>query len=407
MNIFQISWKNLLNKPLTNALSILLMALGVAIIALITTISKELDEKFTKNIKGIDMVVGAKGSPLQLILSSIYQIDAPTGNIPLSEASTLAKNPFIKKAIPIAMGDSYLGYRILGADKLYLEHFKAKVVEGQLATKPMDCVIGSTLATKLKLKVGDKFASAHGFDNEGEKHDEAQYHITGILNYNNSVVDQLIITPLESVWQVHEHSQKSSSAMALLEEKSITEPADNKQITALLVQFRNPMGLMMIPRNINANTQMQAALPAIEINRLFALMGVGVQTLQWIALVIILVAGISVFVSLYNSLKERKYEMALMLSMGASRLKLFLLLVLEGIIIGLFGYILGLVLAKIALVIMNKSAEQSFHHNFSIFQFSQADILILFGGLLISILAAAIPSMGIYKINISKTLADQ
>lgn len=406
MNIFKISWKNLWNKALTNGLSILLMALGVGIISLIISVSTELDEKFTKNIKGIDMVVGAKGSPLQLILSTIYQIDAPTGNISLSDANTLAKNPFIKTAIPISMGDSYMGYRIVGTNEKYLQHFAASFKEGKFSSKPMDCVMGQSLAQKLHLKIGDKLASAHGLDSEGDKHEAEKYTVTGILNHSNSVLDQLIITPLASVWQVHEHEQKESNALELLDE-SIPEAADNKQITAMLVKFRNPMGLMMIPRNINANTNMQAALPAIEINRLFSLMGVGVDMLKGIAFLIIFVAGLSVFVSLFNALKERKYEMALMLSLGASKLRLFLILLLEGLFIGVLGYIMGLVFAKTALAFMGQTAENNYHYTFGLLGFSWADFWILMASIFICILAVAIPSVGIYKINISKTLAEQ
>lgn len=407
MNILKISWKNIVDKALTNGLSTLLMALGVGIIALIISLGKQLDEKFTKNIKGIDMVVGAKGSPLQLILSSIYQIDSPTGNISFAEANTMARNPFIKKAIPIAMGDSYLGYRIVGTDSSYLSHYQATVTEGKLFQKEMECIIGQTLAHKLNLKIGQKISSAHGLDNEGEKHEVVKYTITGILAYNNSVLDQLIITPLESVWHVHEHEQNESNALELLDEKPTTETADNKQITAMLVKFRNPMGLMTIPRNINANTTMQAALPAIEINRLFSLMGIGLDTLKWIAFLIIFVSGLSVFVSLYNSLKERKYEMALMLSMGATRLKLFTLLLLEGLIIGITGFVIGLIMSKLALFAMSKTAEENFHYEFNVLAFSIDELWIFAACIVISMLAAAIPSLGIYRINISKTLASQ
>ncbi len=407
MNILKISLKNLTNKAQTNSLSILLMALGVCIIAMILTISKQLDEKFTKNIKGIDMVVGAKGSPLQLILSCIYQIDAPTGNIPYDEAMRLSKNPFIKKAIPISMGDSYLGYRIIGTNEMYLANYQATMATGLFPQNPLQCVIGATAAKQLNLKIGDTFSSAHGLNKEGDRHDAEKYTVIGILNYSNSVADMLIITSLESIWKVHEHSQKTSNAFSLLDETQSTPNPSDKQITALLVKFRSPMGLMTIPRNINANTTMQAALPAIEINRLFSLMGIGVDLLKWIAIVIIMVSGLSVFLALYNSLKERRYEMAVMLSMGATRTKLFLVLLIEGLIIGFSGYILGIFMSKIGLYIFSKSTEQDFHIQINFTKISFDEILILSISLLVCFFASAIPSFGIYKINISKTLSEQ
>ncbi|MES2795039.1 MAG: FtsX-like permease family protein [Bacteroidota bacterium] len=411
MNILKISYKNLSTKGLTNGLSTLLMALGVGIISLILTVSKQLDEQFTNNIKGIDMVVGAKGSPLQLILSSIYQIDAPTGNINYAEAKSITKNPFIKQAIPVSVGDSYAGYRIVGSDSTYILHYKALLESGLLFKKPLECVVGNSVAKKLKLKIGDQLQTSHGLDSEGEKHEKSTYLITGILSYNNSVIDQLIITPLESVWNVHEHDGNQSNVLDLLEEEDHpekkAEATNQKEITALLVKFRNPMGLMTIPRNINTNTNMQAALPAIEINRLFALLGVGVDTLKWMAFLIILVSGISVFVSLFNSLKERKYEMALMLSLGASRIQLFILLLLEGLFIGIIGYFLGILISRLGLFWMSKASEQNFHHQFDLLNLSLDDLFIFLACVFISFIAAALPSIGIYKINISETLSDQ
>lgn len=410
MNIIKIAFKNLLKKALTNGLSTLLMALGVAIISLIISLNSQLDNQFIKNIKGIDMVIGAKGSPLQLILASIYQIDSPTGNINFDAAKKIVQNPFIKKAIPLALGDSYQGYRIIGTDSTYLNHFKAEIAIGKIFEKPMDCVIGYGISQKFKIKVGDQLGSSHGLDAEGEQHQEAKYTVTGLLKYNNSTLDQLIITPLESVWSVHHSAEKHTSAFDLLSEqpdKNLTNEKADNEITAMLVKFRNPMGLMTIPRNINANTNMQAALPAIEVNRLFSLMGVGIDTLKWLAFLIIFVSGLSVFVSLYNSLKERKYEMALMLSMGASRLKLFIMLLIEGLFIGLLGYFIGFIFSKLVLYFMAKTAQQSYNYEFSIFNSNFDDVLIFIGSISICLVAAAIPSIGIYKINISKTLADQ
>jgi putative ABC transport system permease protein len=134
---------------------------------------------------------------------------------------------------------------------------------------------------------------------------------------------------------------------------------------------------------------------------------VGVDALKWIALVIIIVSGLSVFVSLYNSLKERKYEMALMLSMGASRTKLFLLLLLEGLIISVIGFVIGIFLSRVGLWIMSENVEQNFHYDFNVLSLLTEEFYLFLGALFIGLLAAAIPSLGIYNINISKTLADE
>jgi putative ABC transport system permease protein len=418
MNLLKISTNNLKDKPLTTSLSILLMALGIAIISLLLLAGKQIEEKFTRNVAGIDMVVGAKGSPLQLILASIYQIDSPTGNISMEEANRLTRSPLVKSTIPLSMGDSYEGYRIVGSNEKYLAHFQAEFETGKVFSKAMEMVVGSKVAKNLGLKVGDAFSSQHGFDGEGEAHKEKQFKVVGILKTTNSVLDALMITPLESVWAVHdEHHEeevgKGANALKLLEDEQPQsdeehhKEEDSKEITSLLVKFRNPAMGMMMARSINQNSTLQTATPAIEINRLFALLGVGVDALKWIALVIIIVSGLSVFVSLYNSLKERKYEMALMLSMGASRTKLFLLLLLEGLVISVVGFVIGIFLSRFGLWIMSENVEQNFHYDFNVLSLLTEEFYLFLGALFIGLLAAAIPSLGIYNINISKTLADE
>ncbi|MBC7406932.1 MAG: ABC transporter permease, partial [Arcicella sp.] len=414
MNLLKISTNNLKDKPLTTSLSILLMALGIAIISLLLLAGKQIEEKFTRNVAGIDMVVGAKGSPLQLILASIYQIDSPTGNISMEEANRLTRSPLVKSTIPLSMGDSYQGYRIVGSNEKYLAHFQAEFETGKVFSKTMEIVIGSKVAKNLNLKIDDVFSSQHGFDKEGQAHKEKQFKVVGILKTTNSVLDQLMVTPLESVWAVHEehHEEeagKGANVLKLLEDDSVGANSirpvqeDSKEITSLLVKFRNPVMGMMMARSINQNSTLQTATPAIEINRLFALLGVGVDALKWIALVIIIVSGLSVFVSLYNSLKERKYEMALMLSMGASRTKLFLLLLLEGLIISVIGFVIGIFLSRLGLWIMSENVEQNFHYDFNVLSLLTEEFYLFLGALLIGLLAAAIPSLGIYNINISKT----
>lgn len=414
MNLLKISTSNLKDKPLTSFLSILLMSLGIAIISLLLLAGKQIEEKFTRNVAGIDMVIGAKGSPLQLILSSIYQIDAPTGNISMAEANRLTRSPLVKSVIPLSMGDSYQGYRIVGSNQKYLEHFEAQFAEGKAFTQAMEIVLGAKVAKNLGLKVGDSFASQHGFNAEGDAHKEKKFTVVGILKTTNSVLDQIMITPLESVWAVHESHQpeevgKGANALKLLEENPSPEPQDHEeqQITSMLVKFRNPAMGMMMARSINLNSTMQTATPAIEINRLFALMGFGIDALKLIALVIIIVSGLSVFVSLYNSLKERKYEMALMLSMGASRTKLFFLLLMEGLIISSIGFVVGIFLSRLGLWIMSENVEQNFHYDFDVLSLLTEEFWLFLGALFIGLLAAAIPSLGIYKIDISRTLADE
>ncbi|MBO9636673.1 MAG: ABC transporter permease [Siphonobacter aquaeclarae] len=412
MNVVKITLANLRDKPLSTFLSTLLMALGVGLISLLVLISQQLEDKFTRNLKGIDMVVGAKGSPLQIILSSIYQIDSPTGNIPLDDANRLSRNPMVKTAIPLSMGDNYKLFRIVGTDQRYLDHFEAKLAQGRVFQQPLEAVLGDKVARQTGLKIGDTFAGAHGFDAEGHVHGDAKYKVVGIAAFNNSVVDNVILTPYESIWKVHE-GQEGSQGNEIIGEMVNGEATPDSaagpahEITSLLISFRNPMGNVILPRIINENSKLQAASPALEINRMLDLLGVGVDTLRWMALVIIVIAGVSVFISLYNSLKERKYEMALMLSMGATRGRLFLMLLLEGLIISVFGYLFGLLFSRIALGILSAGADQSFHYSFQVMALTTPEVYLFGGVLALGLLAAALPSLTIYRINLSRTLAEE
>jgi putative ABC transport system permease protein len=413
MNSFKIALHHLIAKPLSTALSTLLMALGIAIVSLLLLLGQQLEEKFKNNLRGIDMVLGAKGSPLQLILSAVYQIDAPVGNISLAEARQSTQNPLVKMAIPISMGDNYQGYRIVGSTAQYVTHLQGRMAEGRLFGQAMECVIGAQVAQTTGLRVGDSFDGAHGLDGEGEVHKGSAYRVVGILAANNSVLDRVVVTPLESIWAVHEHSEEPQNVIESLgaphdeADHDHTEAADDKrEITAMLVQFRNPMALMVLPRNINSNTKLQAALPSIEINRLFDLLGLGLSTLQAIAWVIMVVSGLSMFVALYNSLKERRYEMALMLSMGATRIKLFGMLLLEGLLIAVAGFLAGMLISRAALGYMAGWATQDFRYDFEVWTLLPAEWVLLAGALLIGFLAAALPALQIYRVNISKTLAD-
>lgn len=394
MNIFKLSIKSLRVKPAASGVSLLLLTLGVAIISLLFMLNQQLEEKFQKNISGIDMVVGAKGSPLQLILSAVFQIDYPTGNIPLKEAKNLQRNRYVERTIPLAYGDSYQGYRLVGTEESYLKLYGAELRAGRLWEAPYEVVLGSQVAAATALSVGDTFFSAHGMVAGAEAHEEHPFRVVGVLEPSRSVINGLMLTPVESIWQVHAHAA---------EEEAGTEP--ERELTALLVKFRSPMGMVMLPRQINQRTSMQAAIPAMEINRLFSLLGVGLDLLKAIAYAIILIAGLSFFLSLYNSLKERKYELALMRSMGASRASLFGLVILEGILLSVFGYVLGIVLGHTGLALLSHLAEGTYGYQFTVLSLTVEELWLGLAVLLTGFLAALIPAIRAIRTPISETLA--
>ncbi len=396
--MLRLAYANLKEHFLTTALSIMLLSIGVGMVSFIVMVSEQLNDRFNRDIRGIDMVVGAKGSPLQLILSAVYQIDNPTGNIPLAETARIQKHPLIKYSIPLSYGDSYKGFRIVGTDTMYLNHFKATFKEGSAWKKSMDVVLGSTVADRLGMKLGSHFHGTHGFEEEGHAHEEVHYNVVGVLEQTNTVADRLILTSTESVWDIHHHESEHDHA------EHEEEPAE---ITALLVKFKSPMGIMQVPRFINEKTSMQAALPAIEINRLYELMGIGFSTLRAIGILIMIIAALSVFISLLNSLKERKHELALMRSLGASPTKLFGLVVQESLLLCFVGYLFGIILGRVAIMMLSSFGEEQFHFGVSQACISTVEIWLLPFTLAVGLVAAIIPAIRAYRSDISTILRNE
>ncbi|MCE7992216.1 MAG: ABC transporter permease [Roseivirga sp.] len=412
MNLFSLSWNYIRSKPLNTVLNILLMSLGIAIILVLLLLNSQLEENLGKNKRGVDLVVGAKGSPLQLILANVYHIDFPTGNIKLTEAKALTRNRLIKSAIPLALGDNYRSFRIVGTNHDYVKLYQGEVDQGALWKNNLEVTVGANVAKRLGLKVGDDFFGAHGMSVSDLEHDEARYEVVGVLAAGNSVLDNLILTNIESVWKVHaheeeeEHGHEEDPVLGSAYETGFPDGDEDAEITSMLIQFRSAMGAVQLPRMINANTNMQAASPAFETQRLFSLLGIGVNMIRSFAYIIIVIAGLSIFISLYNALKDRKYDLAIMRSLGASRSKLFVHVIIEGVIItllgGLFGFVLGHALVEILAGYYEKSEEVGITG----LVFVNQELIVLLLSIGVGVLSALLPAFNAYRTDISKVLAQ-
>ena len=415
MNLFLLVWNYLKSKPLNTALNIVLLALGIAVITVLLLFNKQLEEKISTNAKGIDLVVGAKGSPLQLILCNIFHIDFPTGNINLKEAERIAKNRLIKKTIPLALGDSYQAYRIIGTNQEYAALYEAELAQGDWWNKEMETTIGVNVAEGLQVNVGDTFESTHGLTQGGHAHEDQKFVVKGILKHTNTVLDNLILTSVESIWHVHEeHGEEEEHDAEQVHDSTFVpsrlvpshpEGDSTKEVTSLLVQYRSPMAAIQLPRFINGQTNMQAASPAFETARLFTILGIGVDILMGFAYVLIFISALSIFIALYNSLKERRYDLAIMRSMGASRFKLFMSVVLEGGILTFLGSVIGLLMAHGILILMSAVLEETRNAGISGIVFYTEEWIILAGSLFLGIVCALLPALQAYRTDISKVLS--
>ncbi len=397
MNIFSLSWRYLWSRPLAASLNLLLLALGLASISFVLLASQQVNSAFERDLAGIDVVVGAKGSPMQLILSGVFHIDAPTGNVPLAAIKALEKNPQVAKLIPISLGDSFRGFRIVGTSPDYITHYNAKLATGTLWAQPLEAVMGSQVARQTGLNVGDTFAGTHGLGGGGDAHGQMPYRLVGVLAASGSVLDRLILTSTESVWKVHE----TDTALDADDQKILE---DEREVTLALIQYKTPLAAVTFPRLVNSSTEMQAAAPALEITRLLGMIGIGSDVLKALTGVLLLTAGLNVFIALWSAVRERRADLALLRMLGAPPRKIAGLLLCEALWLALLACCLGVLAGQgvMALVSWALQAERSVA--ISAFSWPPELWVVPAAALGVALVASALPAWEAYRVSVFELL---
>jgi len=400
MKTIALSWRYLWSHPLSATLNVLLLSLGLASITFLLLVSAQLSAAFEKDLAGIDAVVGAKGSPMQLILCGVFQIDTPTGNIPLKAVADLRKHPLVQSVIPISLGDNLRGFRIVGTSTDYLRHYHATLADGREWDAPMQVVLGSAVARKLGLQIGMTFAGSHGLGGGGHVHGDSLYTVVGILSPGGTVLDRLILTDTASVWKVHEDYTAVNA-----EDRQALEAT--REVTLALVQYRTPLAAMSFPRYINTSTAMQAAAPALEISRLLSMLGIGVDVLRAFAFVLLLSAGLGVFIALWNAVRERRADIAVFRMLGAPPSRIVALLLGEALWLGIVSSVLGVLAAQGLTLLIAKMLQLD---NSLLIAGPAWPPELLWIPLLscgVAVGAAALPSLGAYRVSVLELLQSR
>ena len=400
MKTIALAWRYLWSRPLGAALNLLLLSLGLASIAFLVLVGHQLNKAFERDLAGIDLVVGAKGSPMQLILSGVFHIDVPPGNVPLQAVQGLAGHPMVASVIPISLGDNFQGFRIVGTSHAYPKHYQATLAQGRLWEAPMQVVLGATVARQLGAALGNTFVGSHGLGGNGHAHGESAYTVVGILAPGGSVLDRLILTDTASVWKVHEdHTAVDADDRAVMQEE--------RDVTLALVRYKTPMAALSLPRFVNTRTEMQAAAPALEITRLLSMLGIGTDVLRAFAGVLLLTAGLSVFIALWSAVRERRADLALLRMLGAPPGKIAALLLTEALWLGVLAAGLGVILGQGMATVIGRMLA--------------LDNSLLIGGLVwppalwvvpalalgVALAAAALPALGAYRVRVFELLQSR
>jgi putative ABC transport system permease protein len=337
------------------------------------------------------------------VLAGVYHVDVPPGNIPLDAVGELRANPLIASAIPIALGDSFHGFRIVGSEPALIDHYRGRVAQGALWSKPMEAVLGSEAARATGLSVDATFTGSHGLAESGGEHGEAPYRVVGVLAPSGTVMDRLVLTSIDSVWAVHGgHGAQQHGD----EDEGEHAKPESREVTMVLVRYTGPLAAAGLPRQINSTTNLVAASPAYETARLLSVFGVGIDLIRAFAYVLIAASALMLFVALAQALDERRYDLAILRALGAHRGQVAWVLFAESIALAAAGAVLGLALAHVALAALGTFVPAAAALSASAWRLHPEEAAVAAVALAAGILAAAWPAWQAYRLEVAATLAD-
>lgn len=411
MSLWRIAWCYLWSRKVTTCLTILSVALGVALISSVFTLREETRKRFEEEGRAFDIAVGAKGSPLQLVLSAVYFMDQPTGNILLSDYEKLKQHEDVANAFPISLGDMLhgggQGFRIVGTTRDLFDYtwphpitgeernpFKLEV--GAHFETSQDAVLGSFVARTTKLEVGDTFVGAHGMIS-GETHDDHPFKVVGILKPSGTPFDRVVLCELESVWNIHaEHGEG---------EQAGEEPP--KEITAVLIHLVSPAAQFQFRQHVNESLNVMAAIPTIEVAKLYyQFLGTAQMVLLAVAYLVVVVSAISIMIGLYLSILQRKRDLAIMRALGAAAPEIVGFVLIEALLVTMLGVGCGWILGGGVSWGLGLYLEKNYGLSIAGFAMTSQHLGAFCTVLLVGLGAGVLPSWQAYQTEVAENLAE-
>ncbi len=411
LNIF---FKSLRNRKGTALLTIFSISISVTLLIGVENIRKGVRKSFSSAVSGTDIIAGARGGSLQLLLYSIFRIGNAPNNISWESYNELRNNKRVKWTIPISLGDSHRGFRVVGTNTDYFNYFrygskkKLKFIEGGPFSEVFDAVIGSEIAKNFKYKLNQKIIIAHGTGkNSFLNHDDKPFKIVGILKPTGTPVDQSLHVSLEGITAMHIDWESGAPPMEeerISAEEAIKLDLTPEEITSFLIGMKSKIHAFDFQRKINTFKEepLSAIMPGVALQELWNILRTaetGLRVITWF----VLFAGLmGMITALLSGLNERRREMAILRSVGAGPGTISFLLILEASILTLSGIIFGLFFLYIALFILQPILETNFGLFIPINSLSYKEFIILGGVLFTGILMGVIPALKAY----SQSLAD-
>jgi putative ABC transport system permease protein len=331
-------------------LSIFVGALGIAAVATAIVGFDALPQAARRAWGGVDLVVGPKGSALDLVLCCALHVSEPRGLVPVKAAMTAVGNPMIRAAAAIALGDNVDGWRIMGSTPAILSVYRAKIASGQMWIDKLQAVLGASAARALNFKLGDSFVGAHGLAAGGESHEKFPYKVVGILAPTGSALDRLVLTDIETVRYVHIEQAKAEIAeKGSTDEENVADLPEGA--TAVVASYRVPTAAAFMPRQIDATDNLSAASPTLEIARLISYVRPLTIAVTGLGLLLVVIAASGAAIGLLATMNARTRDLALLRALGASPGKIAMVAFAEASMIMAAALVLGAALAAGLLVI--------------------------------------------------------
>ena len=418
MSLWKVAWRSIRQRSLVSTLTVLSMGLGVALVVAVLVVYGVVDQSFHRGGEGYDLIVGAKGGKEQLVLNTVFYLSEPIGNIPYSFYDELSDGKYgrVETLIPVCMGHTYQSFRVVGTipdlfDLKYRGDEKYRFSEGRnfKVKNKFEAVMGAIAASKTVTRVGDPIKLVHGTGPGARTHDEA-FTVVGILEPTGTPVDRAVFVNMYGFEELHhDESAAEEEHVQHGKHKHAEEAGEPKEITAILVCIHKEdadKGLTDIMAKLINNTKVaQAVTPLRVITELFENV---IGKLQWIllgmAVLTVIVAGIGIMVSIYNSMSDRRHEIAVMRALGASRLTVMLIILMESILLSLMGGAMGLVLGHGAIWLCSPIITDWTGVVIGLFQFQPAELILIPGLVVLASAVGYLPAMSAYRTDVAKSL---
>lgn len=413
--MFKLAMASLWNRKLTAALTVLSIAVGVFLLLGVEHIRSEAKNSFSKTVSGVDLIVGARTGPLNLLLYSVFHIGNASNNISWQSYQEFSQKSDVAWSIPISLGDSHKGYRVVGTSRDFFDHFhygqKQSLIfkSGRAFEGVYEAVVGSQVAKTLDYQTGKAITLAHGIAKVGfSKHDDKPFIVTGILAPTGTPVDQAVYVGLAGIEAIHIDWQGGARipGSRIGAEDALNHDLTPKSITAFMVGLTSKIALFSLQREINnyRDEALVAIMPGITLMELWQMMGTLENVLRLISLLVLFATLLGLSTMLLASMKEREREMAVLRAIGAHAGSLFFLIELEALMITLSGILTGSLVLCISLWAARAELSEQYGLFIGINPFTPVTLHYLLGILAVSSLLALIPSISAYRNSLASGL---